>query len=234
MTRAKAGGAEDLALSAEEREAFADWASRMGFATLHRLWQLLLKGHGEVLTAPNPREAAEMALLRVVHAGQLPDPGELAKRLQAGEGIGVVSAALPSPAQAAAPVMVEAPPPALPDTPQALHDLLIEKGAHRLASCFESARIIRFLPPEMMLAEAKGVDAAFARQLQDCLNPKLGEAGPRWQIEVAEGIGKPSLHDEAVVRENAAREAILKMPMVAAVRAAFPDAELIEDSRSVM
>ncbi len=64
VTRAKSGGSEDPAQSSEEREALADWASRMGHATLHRLWQLLLKGLEEVQTSPLVVEAAEMALLQ--------------------------------------------------------------------------------------------------------------------------------------------------------------------------
>jgi len=85
VTRAKVAGSDDPALSAEEREAHGEWAGKLGFATLHRLWQLLLKGHGEVQSAAMPIEAAEMALLRVVHASQLPDPGELARRLASGD-----------------------------------------------------------------------------------------------------------------------------------------------------
>jgi DNA polymerase III subunit gamma/tau len=46
---------------------------------LHRLWQLLLKGHDEVRTAPDPLVAAQMALLRVLHAAEMPDPGKLAE-----------------------------------------------------------------------------------------------------------------------------------------------------------
>nr|MDP8994581.1 DNA polymerase III subunit gamma/tau [Pseudomonadota bacterium] len=68
ITRAKVGGAPDPAQSQEEREAYADWASRLSYAVVHRLWQLLLKGLAEVQNAPLPLEAAEMALLRVVHA----------------------------------------------------------------------------------------------------------------------------------------------------------------------
>jgi DNA polymerase-3 subunit gamma/tau len=44
ITRAKVGGSQDPAQSAEEREAYADWASRLGHGAIHRLWQLLLKG----------------------------------------------------------------------------------------------------------------------------------------------------------------------------------------------
>src|ERR687895_893987 len=85
ITRAKVGGAQDPAQSAEEREAYADWASRLSHAALHRLWQLLLKGLTEIQLAPSPLEAAEMALLRVIHASELPDPGQLLEKLQSGE-----------------------------------------------------------------------------------------------------------------------------------------------------
>jgi DNA polymerase-3 subunit gamma/tau len=42
---------------------------------------LLLRGHDEVAKAALPIEACEMALLRVIHASQLPDPGELARQI---------------------------------------------------------------------------------------------------------------------------------------------------------
>ncbi|KQX20204.1 MULTISPECIES: DNA polymerase III subunit gamma/tau [unclassified Sphingomonas] len=121
VTRAKVAGTDDPALSAEEREAYGEWAGKLGFATLHRLWQLLLKGHGEVQTAAMPIEAAEMALLRVVHASQLPDPGELARRLASGD-LGLPAAPAPQPAAetqhalmaAPAPVAVQAAPVAAP------------------------------------------------------------------------------------------------------------------------
>jgi DNA polymerase-3 subunit gamma/tau len=232
VTRAKAGGAEDPALSQEEREAYAEWASRMGYATLHRLWQLLLKGHGEVQAAPHPREAAEMALLRVVHASQLPDPGELARRLQAGE---VVAApvALTPPAPAAAPTPAPEPAaPVLPATPQEFHDMLVEKGARRLAACFEDARVIRFEPPEIMLMEHNAINASYAQDLQNCLNPRFGETGVRWTITVSQGIGRPSMREKEDAAAQSARDEILNAPMVAAVRSVFPGAELIDEVRS--
>ena len=85
ITRAKVGGAIDPAQSAEEREAYADWAAKLGHAAIHRLWQLLLKGLAEVHAAPMPLEAAEMALLRVIHAADLPDPGAVLEKLASGE-----------------------------------------------------------------------------------------------------------------------------------------------------
>lgn len=65
----------------EDRKAIAIWAEQLGAANLHRIWQLLLKGHGETATAPMPFEACEMLLLRIVHAAQLPDPAQMLELL---------------------------------------------------------------------------------------------------------------------------------------------------------
>ena len=81
ITRAKVGGGDDAAMSAEERALVKDWGVRLSFPVLHRLWQLLLKGLAEVQAAPVPLQAAEMALLRLIHASGLPDPAELVRRL---------------------------------------------------------------------------------------------------------------------------------------------------------
>ncbi len=87
VTRAKVADADDPAMSVEERAVVRDWANRLSFANLHRLWQLLLKGLAEVHAAPVPVQAAEMALLRIIHATSLPDPGELVRKLiETGEG----------------------------------------------------------------------------------------------------------------------------------------------------
>ena len=85
VTRAKVApaesGGDDPAMCAEERAVVRDWAARLSFANLHRLWQLLLKGLAEVHAAPVPVQAAEMALLRIIHASALPDPADLVRKL---------------------------------------------------------------------------------------------------------------------------------------------------------
>jgi len=228
VTRAKAGGAEDPALSHEEREAYADWASRMGFATLHRLWQLLLKGHGEVLVAPHPREAAEMALLRVVHASQLPDPGELARRLQAGEAIATAPAAAPV---AAAPTESPSPLLALPKDFPALISLLADNGkAHLAQQLHDYAGLVAYAPPRLAVRPVKPLSGEFARDLGVALK-RLTDVV--WDVEISDAPSEPSLLQQEQAAAQAARDEILNAPMVAAVRSVFPDAELIEETRSL-
>ena len=77
-------------------EVVEDWAKRLSAGQVHRLWQLLLKGYDEVRTAPDPLVAAQMALLRVIHAADMPDPGAMIEKLASGE-------AMAAPAPAAAP-----------------------------------------------------------------------------------------------------------------------------------
>jgi DegV family protein with EDD domain len=75
ITVAQIGKSGADAPTAEERTALNEWARRLSAGQVHRLWQLLLKGHDEVRQAPDPLIAAQMALLRVMHAADLPDPG---------------------------------------------------------------------------------------------------------------------------------------------------------------
>ena len=69
-------------------------AEKLSMPVLTRTWQLLLKGMGEIQVAPNPHAAAEMIVLRLVYAADLPTPGDLVKQIQA-NGSGGQSAAPP-------------------------------------------------------------------------------------------------------------------------------------------
>jgi len=74
ITVAQVSGGEPDAPTEDERTALKDLAGRLEPGQLHRLWQLLLKGHEEVRQAPDQLISAQMALLRVMHAADLPDP----------------------------------------------------------------------------------------------------------------------------------------------------------------
>jgi DNA polymerase-3 subunit gamma/tau len=227
ITRAKAGGATDTALSAEEREAYADWASRMGFATLHRIWQLLLKGHGEVAFAAMPQEAAEMALLRIVYASSLPDPGELARKLANGEAISGAGSAPPlSPPNSSEPE--QAPLLKLPATFPAMIDALDKGGKALLAQqLHDFVGLVRYEAPDLVIRPLKPFSSDFIRELGGALKAVTGTT---WAVSIAEGPSEPSLLQQEQACETAARDAILASPVVQAAFEAFPNAELIDYS----
>jgi DNA polymerase III subunit gamma/tau len=64
-----------------ERTRGAALADQLSVPALARAWQMLLKGVGEVETAPDRRAAAEMVLIRLCHVADLPPPGDLVRRL---------------------------------------------------------------------------------------------------------------------------------------------------------
>ncbi len=74
LTRLKlvptAGGA---AVSDAERLRATTMAKRLSMGSLARSWQMLLKGLGEMRMAPSPLHAAEMLLIRLAFASQLPN-----------------------------------------------------------------------------------------------------------------------------------------------------------------
>ena len=49
-------------------------AQRLPMRVLSRMWQMLLKSLEEVALAPNAMMAAEMAVIRLTHVADLPDP----------------------------------------------------------------------------------------------------------------------------------------------------------------
>ncbi|WP_368412779.1 DNA polymerase III subunit gamma/tau [Dongia sp.] len=68
-----------------ERKRGADLAQKLSMPILARTWQMLLKGLGEAQSAPQALAAVEMALIRLMHVADLPTPGDLVKRLSAGQ-----------------------------------------------------------------------------------------------------------------------------------------------------
>jgi DNA polymerase-3 subunit gamma/tau len=74
--------AKDNALTQAERVRGAEFAGRLSIRVLSRTWQMLLKGISEVKDAGRPLPAAEMALIRLAHAADLPTPDQALKLLQ--------------------------------------------------------------------------------------------------------------------------------------------------------
>ncbi|CAM1634962.1 DNA polymerase III subunit gamma/tau [Bartonella apis] len=76
--------ADDISLVEEERERGLDFSKKLSVRVLSSTWQMLLKGTREVDSAASPIDAAEMLLIRLTHAADLPTLDEALKAL--GEG----------------------------------------------------------------------------------------------------------------------------------------------------
>ncbi|KQP95019.1 DNA polymerase III subunit gamma/tau [Methylobacterium sp. Leaf113] len=75
--------AADPTLSEAERERGRAFAQTLSVRVLSRAWQILLKAIPEVQTATRPLAAAEMALVRLAYAADLPTPDEALRQMKA-------------------------------------------------------------------------------------------------------------------------------------------------------
>jgi DNA polymerase-3 subunit gamma/tau len=213
-TRAKAGAVADKLQSTEQRQAAEALAAKLGWADIHRLWQMLLKGLSDVQIAPDPQEAATMALLRLIHAADLPDPAAVLSKLS-----GETQA---SPQRAS--TQVATPSPSLPADFKALVRLLEEKGKHQLAQqLHDQVGLVRFAPPELALKPTRPLGPNWPRDLAAELK---AITGARWQVTLSDGASEPSLLDQEKIAEEQVRSEVLLEPNVRAVMEAFPESTL--------
>ena len=214
-------GAGD-AVSAEERAAIEGWAKGLSAGQLHRLWQLLLKGFDEVRTAPDPLVAAQMALLRVMHAADMPDPGTLAKKLEE-------MAARPVPAAGAGSGAV-APASAAPPW-EALVEAVERSGQLRVGQIMRDwVRVVALEPGKLAYSLAPGYSGDPSPEIRDAL---LKATGERWQVDLSALDGTPALRELVETRQAAEAAAQRRNPLVEATFAAFPAAELIKEDEVV-
>ena len=74
--------AEDASVSEEERTRGLALSQKLSTRVLGRAWQMLLKGGQEVSMARDPLAAAEMVLIRLAHASDLPSPEQAIDQLK--------------------------------------------------------------------------------------------------------------------------------------------------------
>jgi DNA polymerase III subunit gamma/tau len=88
VTLVKVAGVSDPAASETEGARATGLAGRLSMSVLARAWQMLLKGHEEVRGSPRPLAAADMVLVRLAYAADLPTPADLMRRLGDASGPG--------------------------------------------------------------------------------------------------------------------------------------------------
>ena len=238
--------AEDEALTAEERDRGSEFAAKLSLRALARAWQMLLKGIEETREASRPLAAADMVIVRLAHAADLPTPDEALRSLKGNGGAtrDPVSAPVAAPSgegrarlsatgtvARGAPAASPAPAPRASPTAHvgAFADVVALAGSNRelkLKHALETTvRLIRFEPGKIEIALTEHA----APGLAGTLSKKLEEwTGTRWMVAVAREGGAPTI---AEARQNAQAQLVDDAradPLVAAVLQTFPGAEIVD------
>ncbi len=87
VTRMKVApkSADEASVTEAERARGREFAEKISVRLLSRAWQILLKGVQEVQAATKPLAAADMVLVRLAYAADLPDPGDLVEQIRNGQ-----------------------------------------------------------------------------------------------------------------------------------------------------
>ena len=232
--------AQDASLTPEERSRGGQFSQTLSMPVLSRAWQLLLKGLREVKDSPRPLAAADMVLVRIGYAADLPTPEEALRKLSltassepqqavprgAGPGAsGPAAIANASLALARAPRQ-EASAPAI--TLTRLQDVVALASQHRdiqmKLALERDMRLVRFEQGHIEFSMAPGGSP----QLAQTLARRLQEwTGTRWMVAVSNAQGRPSLKEQEEAKAREALSGVRAEPLVQSVLAAFPGAEII-------
>jgi DNA polymerase-3 subunit gamma/tau len=246
ITLVKAAGKKsaDPAASEAERARAAGLAERLPMPALARAWQMLLKGHEEVRESPRTLAAADMVLVRLAYAADLPSPADLARRLQDGAGAGPGVSASPStaakPSRKPVHAEAEAPPPVFdsaddenPEPQEAAPELKSFEDVVALAEAkrdlklkhalLEQVRLVHFKPGNI---EVNPLPQA-PRDLTQELMRKLKLWTSRvWIVAVSDETGAEPLGAQRRAKEAREIEAIREHPAVKEVMQHFPGARI--------
>jgi DNA polymerase-3 subunit gamma/tau len=249
VTRVKIvpSAADDLSLSEIERSRARSFA-KLSMRVLSRTWQMLLKGIAEVQAASRPVAAAEMVLVRIAYAADLPTPDEVIRSLEetgrppagstvTASGGSRYEAPRGTSRTATAPVAQPAEEPiGRADEPSAqlgrfedLIALAAEKRELQIKTALErDVRLVRFEDGRLEVA----LEPSAANSLVHDLSRKLSAwTGRRWMVVVSAEQGAPTLRSQAEAQKAEMLRGVRADPLVQAVLAKFPGAEIVDVRR---
>ena len=237
MTRYRAApskSSQKSSMAAEEWERVEILASELSMPSLTRAWQIILKGLQDVSLAPHPQRAADMVIISLCYAANLPDPAALVEKLQntasnnqgagtngsgavahshGGAGASAYNAAGPqgvtSTAIAAAPVTSHAQETANLTSLQSIVGVLQEAGQFALACQIEEyVHLVKLEPSQAgMRLEARLEDRAPAQFAHDLGVQLKAITGQRWVITISNQDGALTLVQQAELQDQAQQKA---------------------------
>ena len=200
-------------------------AAGLSIPVLTRCWQILLKGASETQLAADPRQAAEMVLIRLAYAADLPTPAEIVRAVGGEERAEAQPPA--SAAQAAAPKATQP----VPEDFEALVALFRSRKEMVLhAHLANDVGLVEYAPGRLRYRRGPHAPEGLENRVRRALDDWTGR---RWSVEAVDGQGAaPSLREQREERETAERQQALDHPAVQAALEIFPGAT-VEGVRGV-
>ncbi len=254
LTKLRAVPGQKAAQGVIGQDAFdraSSMAVKLSMPTLGRAWQIILKGIDEVNVAPHPQAAAEMIVIRLAYAADLPDPATLIKKLKnqqdttpapvANPVANVLPAASePEPVSAVAvsaaggdggssAMAASAPVPVPQITPDASETLATLEDIVSLLELQKEMILagqvyhgVHLVKLELGLLEMRQKPEASPTLAQDLRKFLMAATGRQWMISISSSQGLPTLAEQKEKIDRALMEKVKENPVVRDVLVAFP------------
>ena len=245
----------DSSVSPEEASRGGAFAAALSMPVLTRAWQLLTKGLQDMRDAPRPLAAADMVLVRLAYAADMPTPDDVLRKLASapqGGGDGRAPARQGTPsggsgasAMAASRTMTVAASAPMPQQrPTAQAQAEAQPQARVEIPRFEDLVTLAQVNRDIQLKIALEQDVRLVRfergsiefsltpgaspQLAQTLMRRLQEwTGIRWMVAVSREEGAPTLKEQADARAEEKMTGVRAIPLVRKVLEAFPGAQIM-------
>ncbi len=235
---------EDPTISPDERTRGQALAGAVPLRVLSRMWQMLLKALEEVALAPNAMMAAEMAVIRLTHVADLPSPEDLVRRLQdsppppapggggsapAGNGANGASARGGNGGGAsgggvtALAVQEETALARFMQFDDVVGLIRANRDVQLLIEVETGLRLAAYQPGRIEFTPTEKAPSDLATRLAQRLQ---GWTGVRWGVTLVNGCTAPTIAEIRDAERLELERAAMEHPMVKAVFAAFPKAEI--------
>jgi DNA polymerase-3 subunit gamma/tau len=249
LTRLKLTPDQDLnaALAETERVRGAAMAKALSMANLTRCWSMLLKGLAETRQAPSPLQSAEMVLVRLMFAADLPSPAEAieAFRAQPSGQNGPLSAAMPqgpvsggTSGGGGAQSLARAQPAQFTEVlpaPRNLKEVIAlcaeRREAILAASLTSAVHLVHFETGRIEFRLAASAPADLAPRLSRLLSEWTGRP---WLVGLSRESGAPTEREQGIERDLQKKRDAASDPLVQAILLTFPGAtiELVKELKS--
>jgi DNA polymerase III subunit gamma/tau len=249
VTRAKIAptATEDPTISQTERERAQEFADKLTVGVLARAWQILLKGVEDVKDSPRPLASAEMALIRLAYASDLPTPEETIRKLSQptegprhapplppGAGGGGPRPSVRLAATGPAPVAFAPPAPPSAAVPRLTRfdDVIALARSKRdiqlVQSLERDVRLAGFEQGRIAFTLVEGAEPGLAQTLSRRLQEWTGE---RWIVALVPDSAAPTLRETAQTREAERTSNAASHPLVQKVLDRFKGARIVDVRR---
>ncbi len=237
--------AKNPSLPEYDRE-FLTQMSDIKVPALARAWQILLKGITEVQQAAHPSEAAEMVLIRIAYAAELPTPADLIKQLRDTKNISAAGATIagtaPPPStptarvrigggntvtEAVAGQAIAAPETTYQPQPTSYRELVAMFATNREGALhgqlYATVRPVRFETGLLEIQVGANAPPNLAARLGQCL---LDWTGQRWMVSIAKASDQPTLAELDQAAERERKDRVMAHPLVQSIITNFPGAKM--------